>query len=403
MLDVKNQIRDLFFHNILSGSFYRTKEELMSDAAEIGLNFPHSQFVVASIKIDEWEAPFHGSRESLHKDDVWDMFFILRNVFQEIFAGDGCIAEGARYKGRFVLVLNSDFSENWMEQLRKKAEYALDVLDKEFNLSAVAAFSRLVESILKVDRGYKDTEDVHDYVQVISEDMSTVFYDDLTPANKMQSELSYIELQTSLRGCIRRFDTDGARYATSELISREFYDSPPTIHIFRFRVYGLVNSLLYILEELRAVMGSEEYEKLDVGPRLTEASTLSEILTEVEYIYDQLDEYAQHRDGDTQPKWVAKIRQYIDENFSDVNVTVSSAANHFGMTPSYCTRAFKRYIGLSLFDYIQQKRIEAAKKLLAQNLSLTQVCEQVGFSSTLTMNRAFKRYEGVSPGKFKSL
>ncbi|MBE6992467.1 MAG: helix-turn-helix transcriptional regulator [Ruminococcaceae bacterium] len=402
MMDIENQLRDLFFHNILGGGYYSEQSVLEDDARQVGLSFPYSGFVVASVRVEEWGNPFVIG-QSQEADGMRDMFFILRNVFQDTFSFDGCVAQGANYKGKFVVIINSDFDDGWMDKLREKSEYVVDMLDREFDLSVVVAFGRPSDSLIKISRAYEDTEDVHDYVQVINEDMRTVFYDDLTPANKMQSDLSYIELQSNLRGCIRRFDTDGARYATSELISREFYDSPPTIHIFRFRVYGLVNSLLYILEELRAVMGAEEYEKLNVGPRLTEASTLNEILTEVEGIYDQLDEYAQNRDGDTQPKWVAKIRQYIDENFSDVNVTVSSAANHFGMTPSYCTRAFKRYIGLSLFDYIQQKRIEAAKKLLAQNMSLTQVCEQVGFSSTLTMNRAFKRYEGVSPGKFKNM
>lgn len=402
MMDIENQVRDLFFHNILGGWYYRSQSVLMSEAAQVGLNFPYSRFVVASVRVEEWGNPFviGGAQEA---DDMRDMFFILRNVFQDAFTFEGCVAEGAGYKGKFVTVINSDLGDDLMEKLREKSEYAVDMLDREFDLSVVVAFGRPTDSPLKINRAYEDTEDVHDYIQVINEDMRIVLYDDLTPGNKLQSDLSYLELQTNLRGCIRRFDTDGARYATSELISREFYDSPPTIHIFRFRVYGLVNSLLYILEELRAVMGAEEYEKLNVGPRLTEAETLSEILAEVEGIYEQLDEYAQKREGDTQPKWVAKIRKYIDDNYSDVNVTVSSAANHFGMTPSYCTRAFKRYIGLSLFDYIQQKRIEAAKKLLAQNLSLTQVCDQVGFSSTLTMNRAFKRYEGVSPGKFKNM
>ncbi len=402
MMDIENQIRDLFFSNVLGGGYYGDMDDLEADAFEIGLKFPYSRFIIASVRIEEWGKPFAIGSDQ-RSNDMRSMFFILRNVFQDVFTFDGCVAEGVGYKGRLVTIINSDLDGDWIEELRQKSEYAVDMLDREFDLSVVVAFGRPADSLLRLNRAYDDTEDVHDYIQVINEDMRTAFFDDLTPPNRLQSDLSYIELQSNLRGCIRRFDTDGARYATSELITREFYDAPPTIHIFRFRVYGLVNSLLYILEELRAVMGTEEYEKLNVGPRLTEAETLSEILAEVEGIYEQLDEYAQKREGDNQPKWVSRIRQYIDENFSDVDVTVSSAANHFGMTPSYCTRAFKRYIGLSLFDYIQQKRIEAAKKLLAQNMSLTQVCEQVGFSSTLTMNRAFKRYEGVSPGKFKNL
>lgn len=404
-MDIENQVRDLFFSNILGGGFYHSSDEIMVDAAHANVEFPYSSFVLASIKVEEWSTPFRGSPGDRNRADAMDLFFILRNVFQEELTFDGSVCQAANYRGKLVCILNSDIEPHqWLETLKAKALHGSEFLDENFDIEISVAFSRVCSDPTDLYRRYIDTEDVHEYIAAINEDLQVVCYDDLTEHGMPQEQenLNYVELQTSLRNCLRRFDTDGARFATSELISKEFYDSPPTIQIFRFRIYGLVNALLFILEDLRPIMGEEEYVKLNVGPRLTEATSLSSILTEVEGIYTQLDEYSQGHSNDNQPKWIPKIREYVDHNYSDVNVTVSSTANHFNMTPSYCTRAFKRYIGISLFDYIQKRRIEAAKQLLNQNMSLADVAEAVGFSSSLTMNRAFKRYEGISPGKFKT-
>ena len=56
----------------------------------------------------------------------------------------------------------------------------------------------------------------------------------------------------------------------------------------------------------------------------------------------------------------------------------------------------------SVFDYIQ-RRLEAAKALLHSDKNLKDIAEEVGFSSALTMSRAFKRYEGTTPGRLRDL
>lgn len=56
---------------------------------------------------------------------------------------------------------------------------------------------------------------------------------------------------------------------------------------------------------------------------------------------------------------------------------------------------------MRLFNFIQLQRLEAAKERMTSGLSRKEIAEEVGFSSTLTMSRAFKRCEGVSPSSFR--
>ena len=73
------------------------------------------------------------------------------------------------------------------------------------------------------------------------------------------------------------------------------------------------------------------------------------------------------------------------------------------MTPTYCSKVFREQFGIRLFDFIQLQRLEAAKAQMSSGKSLKEIAEEVGFCSALTMSRAFKRYEGVSPSNFREL
>lgn len=72
---------------------------------------------------------------------------------------------------------------------------------------------------------------------------------------------------------------------------------------------------------------------------------------------------------------------------------------------SYCQlfRLFKRQLGLSPQQYIEQQRIEHAKRLLTLNrLSIKEVAAQVGFANQLYFSRRFQKATGLSPSQFRA-
>ena len=77
-------------------------------------------------------------------------------------------------------------------------------------------------------------------------------------------------------------------------------------------------------------------------------------------------------------------------------------ADEFGKNPSYLSRSFLRLTGTSILDYIHFYRIQEAKILIGRGETLAAAAAAVGYTNVLTMSRAFKKYEGTTPGKFKS-
>lgn len=80
----------------------------------------------------------------------------------------------------------------------------------------------------------------------------------------------------------------------------------------------------------------------------------------------------------------------------------SEVAARFYLSPYYLSRLFKRVTGQSIVDYINNRRIEAAQKLLeTTELSISAVAEQTGFASAAHFRRVFHEVMGTGPLQYR--
>nr|WP_246238994.1 helix-turn-helix transcriptional regulator [Paenibacillus anseongense] len=74
------------------------------------------------------------------------------------------------------------------------------------------------------------------------------------------------------------------------------------------------------------------------------------------------------------------------------------------MKSTYLSKLFREQTGEGLLDYINKVRIVKAKELIEnQNITLNEIASLVGFSDVNALIRIFKKYEGVTPGKYKEM
>ncbi|MCR4768175.1 MAG: AraC family transcriptional regulator [Saccharofermentans sp.] len=98
---------------------------------------------------------------------------------------------------------------------------------------------------------------------------------------------------------------------------------------------------------------------------------------------------------------VAIAKQYMDENF-DQGITVSEAASYVFLSQGYFTRAFRDETGISPMNYLMKKRIEKACKLLQNNeIKVSAISLQSGFSSPQRFNVAFRKQMGMTPMEYR--
>jgi YesN/AraC family two-component response regulator len=99
---------------------------------------------------------------------------------------------------------------------------------------------------------------------------------------------------------------------------------------------------------------------------------------------------------------VQDIKRYIDEHYSDPNMSQSMLAETFKLHSSSISRLFKEEYGVKFVDYVNSVRVEQAARLMGQgNSTVQEVAEKVGFVHSTTFISIFKKVTGFTPGTYQ--
>ncbi len=90
---------------------------------------------------------------------------------------------------------------------------------------------------------------------------------------------------------------------------------------------------------------------------------------------------------------------YINAHYSE-NLTLEKLAKKSYISVNQLCKLFKNRFGTTVAKYIMSKRISEAKKLLVQGKSVSETALECGFSDYANFIRVFKKFVGVSPGKY---
>ena len=81
---------------------------------------------------------------------------------------------------------------------------------------------------------------------------------------------------------------------------------------------------------------------------------------------------------------------------------MEAAAEAVGLSDCHLSRIFKKEVGMSMVDYVQKERIEAAKHMLVNSdETLAAISQYLYFSTQSYFIRIFRKYTGMTPGKYR--
>lgn len=95
-------------------------------------------------------------------------------------------------------------------------------------------------------------------------------------------------------------------------------------------------------------------------------------------------------------KQVIAAKLYIHKHFPD-KIGLNEMASKAHVSKFHFIRLFKKYYGRTPNQYLQETRIENAKKLLQKGKSIDDVCAAIGFTSKTSFINLFKRLTGTTP------
>ena len=95
------------------------------------------------------------------------------------------------------------------------------------------------------------------------------------------------------------------------------------------------------------------------------------------------------------------VKEYIDHNYH-LPINVEQICHDLGYNPSYISRMFKKLGNQNIKNYLEERRMTAAKEMLSNvELRLAQIARQCGYSSEAYFIKVFKKFYGITPGEFR--
>jgi transcriptional regulator GlxA family with amidase domain len=96
-----------------------------------------------------------------------------------------------------------------------------------------------------------------------------------------------------------------------------------------------------------------------------------------------------------------RARDHVDRHYAEP-LDLESMAKAAGLSKFHFHRMFATAYGITPAAYVSQRRVERAQDLLrSTNLSVTEVCHAVGFSSLGSFSSRFKEIAGETPREFQ--
>lgn len=169
----------------------------------------------------------------------------------------------------------------------------------------------------------------------------------------------------------------------------------------KFKIIRLLNELELYLEQNYGglnygdIFGEEPY--LDYR-QVEKFDSAEQLQKELLGIFESLMYYMENQNDSFR-----SIEQYIRDNY-DRQITLADMAEQFHMNPVYFCQYFKKKKGITYVQFLNQLRIEEAKKLLwTGELSIEQIAEKVGIGNANYFGRLFKKMTGMTVGEYRKI
>ena len=96
-----------------------------------------------------------------------------------------------------------------------------------------------------------------------------------------------------------------------------------------------------------------------------------------------------------------RARDVIDRCYADA-LDIEALAGAAHLSRAHFIRSFRETFGETPHRYLQRRRLERAMSMLRESdLSVTEICLDVGFTSLGTFSRTFRDVLGVSPSEYR--
>ena len=299
---------------------------------------------------------------------------------------------------RRIILLKGDFAISKFENLLR--HYQITPQKGSPFDSVFLAYGQKVSRVRDIHLSYDDVCRLCDSRFFCQENQHIIGYEELYRTAPGSASAGLLSAQT----CAQRI-ADYIQAHNQMLITNTLKGLSESLRCSEMEITAIRHYLIdiYILVKQKIM---QAYPNVDI-PFLANASAI-DLIERKYYLYEIISFLAEQFDMWTHSVGYSsgenvldEVLYYIHRNYRE-NLKLETIAPLFGYSSSYLGKIFSRKLGINFNAYVDNVRIDEAKKLLKQDgFKVYEIAEQVGYSNVDYFHKKFKKITGTSPAEYR--
>ena len=327
-------------------------------------------------------------------ENIFDKFNLSKELVLKYFSEEvKCEVVGIDYKS-IAFILEERLTREELEEVLK---CLVSHIDRNFNLKFSLVVTNVYNDVLQMPKAYRTAKKMLDYKYIYKQ--NSVIFQDRLKENSFDKYYYPIEVESKLilrtlssnEISVKRIIDEMFNQKSGQVIDKKY------VKEFGVLLYNTLNRILLQLNEVNENIDIKAY-KINEILEINNAVDLKNLFQEKILDICKLTKMEEENDIESVK---IKIERYLEENYM-IDISLENLADHLGHSFKYTSVLFKKVMGDNFKNYLSIYRIEKSKEIMQENsgLRIKDLAELVGYNSSNTFIRTFRKYEGVSPGKY---
>lgn len=369
-----------------------------SELEELNKIFPYSHFMVTLVSIDNYEKYSSTTNLELRRYRR----FLLIDLYEKAFPPEYRVCAAKYEPGITAIIINFEHFD------QKKVTRTLSNILTGLKDEAYKVYETTVTiGISGVHTGYSGVKEcVFEAFEALKQRLirgknTMIFW---APAKLELKKLHYsYNSEKKIINYLITSDIEAIKEELRSIVTKIKEADTITNDNILFIFNQLIGATMKYMVEHNINTSQILKSNVNIYSVITNMDTIDEIEASLIELFTSIIEYTAPTDEVKELTYLEKVMLYMKEHYSE-DLIFEDVAREIGISYSYLRKLIKDETGKSLIDNLNIIRIEEVKRLLLQtDLTISEIATEVGYRNIQSINRFFKKYEGISPSEFKSL
>ncbi len=342
---------------------------------------------------------FDAAMDVWSNEDLFALKYGIYNIAQEIM--------GEQYFGDWIninnniscAILNFDASSNAVID-KKLREIACNV-EKYLGVRLIISVGRNVDDISEINNSYVTARKAGKY-RIIFNNQPVIWYSKIESLERKGIKEYPYELEKQLFSAMNAQNMAGVESVLDEFVDQFrglSYDNM-VININQLALTTVRN-----LKRVDDSAGDNQAlweDLLSSSNRVDSYIDLNQIKITFKNIYQEIINSKKESSKQRMEGLTSNIIDYINENYSDPNLSIDAISESVNYSVSYVRQIFKNELNMTVHEYISELRLKKICELLVNtDLTVSEIGQKTGVISTGFFYTTFKNKTGYTPAQYR--